>query len=105
MLAPGLASSGKSWRLVDQPPTVYSVGMAKKLWTYRDVTDFLERNGFSFYEDLEHCQSWVKYQDNGEPETFVEIRFTQGFYSPKAMQKMIRQSGIGENEWNKWASF
>jgi hypothetical protein len=79
--------------------------MVKKLWTYRDVTDFLEGKGFSFYEDLEHCQSWVKFKHNGEPETFVEIRFTQGFYSSKAKQKMIRQSGIVESEWNKWASF
>jgi len=79
--------------------------MAKKLWTYRDVTDFLEGKGFSFYEDLEHCQSWVKLRRNGEPDRFVEIKFTQGFYSSKAMQKMIRQSGIDEIEWIKWADF
>jgi hypothetical protein len=79
------------------------VGMTKILhnWTYRDVTNFLEENGFEFYEDMEHAQSWVKLQRNGEPDTFVEIKFTQGFYSPKAMQKMIRLSGISKDEWNK----
>jgi hypothetical protein len=77
--------------------------MAKILWTYRGVTKFLEEKGFSFYEDLEHCQSWGKFRDNGEPDTFVEIKFTQGFYSSKAIEKMIRQSGIGEDEWIKWA--
>jgi hypothetical protein len=79
------------------------VGMIKILWTYRDVTNFLGEKGFSFYEDLEYCQSWGKFLDNGEPDTFVEIKFIQGFYSSKALQKMIRQSGIDESEWIKWA--
>jgi hypothetical protein len=61
--------------------------MAKELWTYRDIANFLEGRGFSFYEDLEHCQSWVKLRRNGEPDRFVEIKFTQGFYSSKVMQK------------------
>jgi hypothetical protein len=73
-------------------------------WTYRDVTHFLEERGFSFYEDMGHDQSWVKLGLNGEPDTFIEIKFTLGFYSAKAMQKMIRQSGIDKDEWNKWAS-
>ena len=74
-------------------------------WTYRDVIKVLEENGFSFYEDMEHAQSWVKYGSSGEPDRFVEIKFTQEFYSSKTLQKMIRQSGIGEDEWNKWARF
>jgi hypothetical protein len=51
--------------------------MAKILWTYRDVTKFLEGKRFDFYEDLEHSQSWVKLGNNGEPERFVEIKYTQ----------------------------
>jgi hypothetical protein len=80
--------------------------MAKKLqnWTYRDVTHFFGEKGFEFYEDLGHAQSWVKLRHNGELDEVVEIKFTQGLYSSKAIQKMIRQSGIGEDEWNKWAS-
>jgi hypothetical protein len=79
------------------------MGMVKTLWTYRDVTKFLEEKGFEFYEDMEHTQSWVKLQRNGEPDTFVEIKFTQRFYSPKAIEKMVRLSGISEEEWNEWA--
>ena len=72
-------------------------------WTYRNVTNFLKESGFDFYEDMEHAQSWVKLGRNGEPDRFVEIKFIQEFYSSKAIQKMIRQSGISEDEWNKWA--
>jgi hypothetical protein len=77
--------------------------MAKILWTYKDVTSFLGEKGFSFYENLEHCQSWVKLRRNGEPDRFVELKFILGFYTPKALRKMIRQSGIGKEEWIKWA--
>jgi len=59
--------------------------------------------GFDFYEDLGHSQSWVKLR-HSEPDRFVEVKFVQGFYTPKALDKMIRQSGIAEDEWNKWTS-
>jgi hypothetical protein len=78
------------------------VGMAKILWTYRDVTKYLDEKGFEFYEDLGHAQSWVKLQ-RGEPDRFVEIKFIQGLFSSKALNKMVRQSGIDESEWIKWA--
>jgi len=71
-------------------------------WTYRDVTSFLGESGFDFYEDLGHAQSWIKLEDNGQPDRFVEIKFIQGFYSSRALNKMIRQSGIDEAEWIKW---
>jgi hypothetical protein len=77
--------------------------MAKISWTYRDFTKFLEGKGFDFYEDLEHSQSWIKLQRNGEPERFVEIKFTQGFYTSTALNKVIRQSGIGADDWDRWA--
>lgn len=79
--------------------------MAKILfnWTYRNVTNFLEEKGFDFYEDTEQSQSWVKLQENGEPDRFVEIKFIQGFYTSKALKKIIRQSGINKDEWVKWA--
>jgi hypothetical protein len=73
-------------------------------WTYQNVTSFLEEKGFEYYEDVEHSQVWVKGGRNGEPDRFVEVEFTQGFYSSKALNRMIRQSGIAENEWAKWAS-
>lgn len=90
-----LVADGKGRRLLPHAHRVYSVSMAKTFfnWTYRDVTNFLDEKGFDFYEDLEHSQSWVKLQHNGEPDRFVEIKFTQGFYTSKALKKMIRQSG------------
>jgi len=80
--------------------------MARMLnnWTYKNVVNFLEENGFSFYEDLGHAQSWAKLQGNGMPDKFVEIKFTQGFYTSKALDKMIRQSAVDQNKWIKWAS-
>lgn len=72
-------------------------------WTYRDVTDFLDSKGFDFYEDVRQAEIFVKLRRNGEPDRFVEIKFTKAFYSPKAMRKMIHQSGIDRDEWNKWA--
>jgi hypothetical protein len=72
-------------------------------WTYQNVTGFLEKNGFDYYEGLEHSQVWVKGRNKDEPDRFVEIKFTQGFYSSKALNRIIRQSGIDENEWIKWA--
>jgi hypothetical protein len=101
-----LAASGKSSRLQAIVSWTYSMHMEKILhnWTYRDVVNFLEEKGFNFYEDLEDCQSWVKLGNNGEPDRFVEIKFTREFYSPKAIQKMVRLSGVGEDKWNEWAS-
>jgi hypothetical protein len=102
----GVAASGKSWRLAGHSHTRYSTGMGKILsnWTYRDVAGFLGENGFDIYEGLDQTECWVKLRRNGEPDRFVEIRFTQGFYSPKAMRKIIRQSGVSEVEWKKWAA-
>ena len=97
---------GKVLRLFRGAHGTYSVSMKKILrkWTYRAVTNFLDEKGFDFYEDLGHSQSWVKLQRNGQPDRFVEIKFTQGFYSSRALNKMIRQSGIDRKEWIEWAS-
>jgi hypothetical protein len=73
-------------------------------WTYQHVTQFLEQNGFDFYDEFEHSQSWVKGRINSEPDRFVEVQFTKEFYTPKALERMIRQSGIHKDEWIKWAS-
>jgi len=81
-------------------------GMTRKIcnWTYRNVTDFLAENGFSFSEALDGSgESWVKCARNGEPITFVEIPFNLAFYSKKKLQRMIRQSGIPEEKWMEWA--
>jgi hypothetical protein len=101
-----LAVLGKFWRLPLKGHIIYSVRMKKILnnWTYQIITGFLEENGFDYYEGLEYSQVWVKGRNKDEPDRFVEVKFTQGFYSSKTLNRMIRQSGINENEWAKWAS-
>ena len=72
-------------------------------WTHRDVTGFLQQKGFSFFEDVDGVgQAWLNFHDSGEPDRVVEIKFVDVFYKAKALKRMIRQSGIPEEEWLKW---
>jgi hypothetical protein len=41
------------------------------------------------------------FQNNGEPDRIVEGKNAQKIYMPKALKKMIHQSGIAEEEWLK----
>jgi hypothetical protein len=80
--------------------------MTRKLhnWSYQDVTNFLKKNGFSFFEELKGSrQAWIKLQDGGEPDRIVEITFRHGDYSERTMKSIIRQSGIPEGDWTEWA--
>lgn len=70
-------------------------------WSYRNVTDFLKEHGFSFFEEL---AAWIKIGKDNEPDRIVEVNFTHGSYSPKTLKIMIRQSGIPQDEWIKWAN-
>jgi hypothetical protein len=101
-----LTGFGKFQRLFNFFLKFYSNDMPKTLhnWTYRDVTGFLRRNGFSFFQELDGAQqSWIKLEENGEPDRIVEVSFTSHAYSPKTLKKMIRQSGIDKDTWIKWA--
>jgi len=74
-------------------------------WTYRDVTNFLKEHDFNFYEALKGShESWIKLTENGEPDRIVEVNFTHCSYPVKTLKTMIRQSGIPQEEWIKWAS-
>jgi len=74
-------------------------------WTYRDVTDFLQQRGFSFFENVEGVgQAWMSFHDNGEPDRVIEVKFAHAFYKSKVLKRIIRQSGIPEEEWLKWIS-
>ena len=73
-------------------------------WTYRDVTGFLKAYGLDYFEALKGShESWIKLNDNGEPDRIVEVNSTHGSYPVKTLKTMIRQSGISEDEWIKWA--
>jgi hypothetical protein len=74
-------------------------------WSYSDVTDFLRENGFSFFKELAGShEAWIKLGDDDEPDRIVEVKFTHGSYPVITLKTMIRQSGIDQNEWIKWAS-
>jgi hypothetical protein len=81
--------------------------MPRKLrnWTYRDVTTFLKQHGFEYQKPLKGShQAWFRKGVNGEPDRRVELHLPQDSYLPKAMKRIIRQSGIEEAEWVKWAA-
>ena len=69
-------------------------------WTYQDVTNFLTDNGFDFFDEVDGLgEAWMNFQENGEPNRIVEVRFIHAFYKPKQLKRIIRQSGIPEEEW------
>ena len=47
-------------------------------------------------------KAWMNFHESGEPNRIVDMRFTHGLYKPSALKRMIRQSGIPEEEWLKW---
>lgn len=68
-------------------------------WSYRDVTDFLKERGFEYKENRKGShEAWVNFETN----KIVEINISKA-YPPKTLQTMIRQSGIEQKEWVKWA--
>jgi hypothetical protein len=80
--------------------------MARRLnnWTYRDITEFLKENGFTFFLPLKGShESWIKLEENGEPDRIVEVNITHSSYPPKTLRIFIRHSGIARDEWIKWA--
>lgn len=101
-----LAGSGKVGRLFRDALEAYPRGMVNRLsnWTYRGATDFLKEHDFNFFEPLRDShEAWIRLTEKGEPDRIVEVNFTNGVYKPRALKKMIRQSGIPEEEWIKWA--
>ena len=80
-------------------------GMVRRTrnWTYRDVTDFLRENGFSFYKEVKGShQAWIKRAARPEEDKIVGLHFTRGSYPPKTIRRLAMQSGIDLAEWIKW---
>jgi len=74
-------------------------------WTYRDVTDFLRENEFSFYKEIKGShQAWIKRGENRAPDTIIELNFTHHSYPLGTLKLIILQSGIPRDEWIKWGS-
>lgn len=73
-------------------------------WSYNEVTDFLIENGFNFLKELGGShQAWIKRGKTGESDRIVNVNFTHRSYPIKTLKTMIRQSGIDEEEWRRWA--
>ena len=101
------AATGKFRRLPADARRVYSVSMTRRIynWTYPDVTSFLKENGFSFHEELAGShERWIKRGEDGAPDRMVELNFSHRSYHPRTLKLMIRQSGIPQAEWIKWAA-
>ena len=72
-------------------------------WTYEDVTGFLTAKGFEFFDNVEGIgEAWMSFQESGEPNRIVEVKYISAFYKPRILKRMIRQSGIPEDEWLNW---
>jgi predicted RNA binding protein YcfA (HicA-like mRNA interferase family) len=85
----------------------FTIGrMTRRLhnWMYREITAFLKENGFRFLEPLKGShERWIKPGKKGEADKLVEVNFTHASYPLKTLKTMIRQSGIAEKEWIRWA--
>jgi len=73
-------------------------------WSYQNVTDFLKENGFSFFEELPGShERWIKRGADDVPDRRVEVKFIHREYPVRTLKTIIRQSGINQKEWTKWA--
>ncbi len=78
--------------------------MARRLhnWSYRELTGFLKKNGFTFFKELGGShQAWIKRGEDGNSDKIVGLHFTHSTYSIGTMKRMIRESGIEERLWIK----
>lgn len=74
-------------------------------WSYRDVTDFLRENGFSFLKELGGShQAWIKRGVEKGEDTVVELNFTHASYCLQTLKMIIYDSRIREGEWIKWGN-
>jgi hypothetical protein len=72
-------------------------------WSYRDLTDFLRKNGFRFFKEIGGShQHWRKEGLDGHPDKILEIYFRHGSYPQKTLRTIARKSGISEDEWLNW---
>jgi len=81
------------------------VHMPRRLrnWNYRNVIDFLKTNDFRFSKPLDGShERWIKVGQDGQSDITVEINFTHSSYPLKTLDRIIRQSGLGKDEWMKW---
>jgi len=68
------------------------------------VIGFLKDKGFDYFDDVPWIgKAWMNFHYNGEPKRIVEVKNTPTFYTSKALERMIRQSAIAEEEWRKWS--
>jgi predicted RNA binding protein YcfA (HicA-like mRNA interferase family) len=74
-------------------------------WGYPDVTQFLREQGFTYYKPHRGShERWAKFKDDGTIERIVEVNRSHTAYPPKTLKRVIGQSGIGQDDWIKWAN-
>jgi hypothetical protein len=87
--------------------TIILWDMTRRLhnWDYRNITDFLKENGFSFFKELAGShETWIKHGEDATPDRIVEVNFTSGEYHVLTLKLIIRQSGIPQDKWIDWAA-
>ena len=74
-------------------------------WSYKNVTDFLNENGFQFYREAAGShEAWIKFGNHKVPNRIVGIKFTSDAYGIKSMKRMVKESGIDQDIWIEWGS-
>ena len=74
-------------------------------WHYGDVTQFLKEHGFEFYEPLRGShERWARFKEDRTIERIVEVNRSHTAYPPKTLKLMIKQSGVSQGDWIKWAN-
>lgn len=69
-------------------------------WTHRDLINFLKHHGFYWYEARKGShEAWISYDNR----FVVEINIPKGSYVKRTLDTMIKQSGIHQDEYLKWA--
>jgi len=71
-------------------------------WSYREVTNFLKKNGFTFHKEIGGShQAWIKHGSNNKADRTVVVNFSHTSYPVRTLKTMIRQLGIEEKIWMK----
>ncbi|HEU5122573.1 MAG TPA: hypothetical protein VFW05_00760 [Verrucomicrobiae bacterium] len=75
----------------------------KYFWSYQEVADFLKENDFEFMSGSNGSTgAWIRLNENGEPDTVFELKFTPTNYTKKQISRIIRMSEIPESKWIEW---
>lgn len=71
-------------------------------WVYKDLTTFLEKNGFVILRDKKGSHEMWHKKEKGS-DILINVNFTTGSYPIRTLETMIRQSKIDKKIWRNWS--